>query len=291
MAKFGGLSNVQRQSTKYKLASREVKTEDTVVDIAGVKIGKGKVVVIAGPCAVESEDQIMKTAKAVKKAGAAILRGGTFKPRTSPYSFQGLGAKGLKLLAKAGKKFSIPVVTEVVSPEDVGLVSEHADMLQIGARNAQNFALLKACGRSKKPVLLKRGLSETVEELLLSAEYILDAGNKNVVLCERGIRTFETATRNTLDINAIPLLKQLTHLPLISDPSHGTGKKGLVTPVGKACIAAGAEGLIVEVHPQPEDAKSDGPQSLNFDQFQVFMNHIRKIAKAEGKSVTTTREG
>ena len=281
---------MQRKGTEYKLASREVKTEDTIVDIAGVKIGKGKVVVVAGPCAVESEDQIMETAQAVKKAGAAILRGGTFKPRTSPYSFQGLGAKGLKLLAKAGNKFDIPVVTEVVSPEDVGLVSEHADMLQIGARNAQNFALLKACGGSKRPVLLKRGLSGTVEELLLSAEYILDAGNKNVVLCERGIRTFETATRNTLDINAIPLIKQLTHLPLIADPSHGTGKRDLVTPVGKACIAAGADGLMVEVHPQPEYAKSDGPQSLNFNQFKVFMKEIRKIAKAEGKSLTTKRK-
>lgn len=280
-----GVSAIQRISTPYKLSSREVRSEDTIVDINGVILGNGRVVVIAGPCAVESEEQIIKTAISVKNAGAAILRGGAFKPRTSPYSFQGLGEEGLKILSKARKKTGLPFVTEVLNPEDVELVSEYADMLQIGARNAQNFALLRACGKVNKPILLKRGISGTTEEWLLSAEYILEGGNKNVVLCERGIRTFEPATRNTLDINAIPLMKRLTHLPVIGDPSHGTGKRDLVKPVGKACIAAGADGLIIEVHPDPEHASSDGPQSLNFGEFRQLVSEVKKIAKAEGRSI------
>ena len=283
LQEMAGVSGIQMISTPYKLASREVKPENTVVDVSGVKIGNGRTVVIAGPCAIESEKQTITTAIEVKKAGAAILRGGAFKPRASPYSFQGLEKEGLKILVKALRETGLPVATEVLSPKDVELVSEYADMLQIGSRNAQNFPLLKSCGRAKRPILLKRGFGETIEEWLLSAEYILEAGNKNVVLCERGIRTFETATRFTLDINAIPLCKLLSHLPIIGDPSHGTGKRLLIKPISKAAVAAGADGLIIEVHPNPEQAKSDSSQQLNFEEFRDLMREVKKLAKAERK--------
>lgn len=280
-----GVAEVQRISTPYKLSSRQVQKEDTIVDVSGVKFGAKNIVVIAGPCAVESEKQTVETAIAVKKSGAKVLRGGAFKPRASPYSFQGLEKEGLKILSKARKETGLPVATEVISPEDVELVSEYSDILQIGARNAQNFPLLKKCGKAKRPIILKRGLGETIEEWLLSAEYILEGGNKNVILCERGIRTFEVATRFTLDIDAIPLTKNLSHLPVIGDPSHGTGKRILVKPVAKACIAAGADGLIIEVHPNPEQAKSDSPQQLNFSEFEILMREVRKIARADGRKL------
>ncbi|MCS7287452.1 MAG: 3-deoxy-7-phosphoheptulonate synthase [Anaerolineae bacterium] len=269
----------------FKLASRDFKPQDTLVNVNGVVIGGQKVVVIAGPCAVESREQILEAAHAVKRAGATFLRGGAFKPRTSPYSFQGLGLEGLKLLAEAREQTGLPVVTEVMSPEQVPLVAEYADVLQIGARNMQNFALLEAVGRARKPVLLKRGLMSTVEELLLSAEYILAQGNEQVILCERGIRTFETYTRNTLDINAVPLLKRLTHLPVIVDPSHGTGKWELVPAVSRAAVAAGADGLIIEVHPRPEEALSDGAQSLKPDHFAALMEELRRVAEAVGRTL------
>ncbi|MCX8067171.1 MAG: 3-deoxy-7-phosphoheptulonate synthase [Anaerolineae bacterium] len=269
----------------FKLASRDFRPQDTPVNVNGVTIGGQKVVVIAGPCAVESREQILETAHAVKRAGATLLRGGAFKPRTSPYSFQGLGLEGLKLLAEAREQTGLPVVTEVMSPEQVPLVAEYADVLQIGARNMQNFALLEAVGRARKPVLLKRGLMSTVEELLLSAEYILAQGNDQVILCERGIRTFETYTRNTLDINAVPLLKRLTHLPVVVDPSHGTGKWELVPAVSRAAVAAGADGLVIEVHPRPEEALSDGAQSLRPDRFAVLMEELRRVAEAVGRTL------
>lgn len=269
----------------FKLASRDFKPEDTEVSVNGVAIGGQRVVVIAGPCAVESREQILEVARAVKEAGATLLRGGAFKPRTSPYSFQGLGLEGLKLLAEAREQTGLPVVTEVMAPEQVPLVAEYADVLQVGARNMQNFALLEAVGRARKPVLLKRGLMSTVEELLLSAEYILIQGNKQVILCERGIRTFETYTRNTLDINAVPLLKRLTHLPVIVDPSHGTGKWELVPAVSRAAVAAGADGLIIEVHPRPQEALSDGAQSLRPDRFAALMEELRRVAEAVGRTL------
>lgn len=269
----------------FKLASRDFKPQDTTVTVNGVTIGGQKVVVIAGPCAVESREQLLEAAHAVKKAGATILRGGAFKPRTSPYSFQGLGLEGLKLLAEVREQTGLPVVTEVTSPEQVSLVATYADVLQIGARNMQNFALLEAVGKAHKPVLLKRGLMSTVEEFLLSAEYILAQGDEQVILCERGIRTFETYTRNTLDINAVPLLKRLTHLPVIVDPSHGTGKWELVPAVSRAAIAAGADGLMIEVHPRPEEALSDGAQSLRPDRFAALMEELRRVAEAVGRTL------
>jgi len=269
----------------FKLASRDFKPQDTVVTVNGMTVGEQKVVVIAGPCAVESREQLLETAHAVKAAGASALRGGAFKPRTSPYSFQGLGLEGLKILAEAREQTGLPIVTEVMAPEQVPLVSTYADILQIGARNMQNFALLEAVGRAYKPVLLKRGMMSTIEEFLLSAEYILAQGNTQVILCERGIRTFETYTRNTLDINAIPLLKQLTHLPVIVDPSHGTGKWELVPAVSRAAIAAGADGLIIEVHPRPEEALSDGAQSLKPDRFAALMADLRRVAEAVGRTL------
>ncbi|MCH8161354.1 MAG: 3-deoxy-7-phosphoheptulonate synthase, partial [Chloroflexi bacterium] len=243
-----GVASTVRISSPYKLAGRETKPESTVVKVGEVEIGSGKTVFMAGPCAVESEDQMMETARAVKEAGAHVLRGGAFKPRTSPYSFRGLGEEGLRLLAQAGKATGMPVITEVMSVREVDVVAEYSDILQIGTRNAQNFMLLEEAGRTGKPVLLKRGLASQIEDWVLAAEYILNTGNPNVILCERGIRTFETATRNTMDINAIPLIKEISHLPLIADPSHGTGKWSLVKPVGLASIVAGADGLIVEVH-------------------------------------------
>ncbi|MCS6965136.1 MAG: 3-deoxy-7-phosphoheptulonate synthase [Thermoflexus sp.] len=269
----------------FKLASRDFQPEDTTVNVNGVVIGGTKVVVIAGPCAVEGREQLLEAAHAVKAAGASMLRGGAFKPRTSPYSFQGLGVEGLRLLAEAREQTGLPVVTEVMAPEHVPIVAEYADVLQIGARNMQNFALLEAVGKARKPVLLKRGLMSTVEELLLAAEYILLQGNHQVILCERGIRTFEPYTRNTLDINAIPLLKQLTHLPVIVDPSHGTGRWNLVPAVSRAAVAAGADGLIIEVHPRPEAALSDGAQSLKPDRFAALMEELRRVAEAVGRTL------
>lgn len=280
-----GVERAVRILHPFKLASRDFHPDGSVVRINGIVIGGQKVVVMAGPCAVESRQQLMETAAAVKAAGAHILRGGAFKPRTSPYSFQGLGLKGLELLREARDAFNLPVVTEVMSPQDVPLIAQYADILQVGARNMQNFALLSAVGTVQKPVLLKRGMMSTVEELLMAAEYILSHGNSQVMLCERGIRTFEPATRNTFDINAIPVLKSLTHLPVIADPSHGTGKWELVTPVARAAVAAGADGLIVEVHPNPAQALSDGAQSLKPDRFAAMMADVRRIAQAIGRTV------
>ncbi len=269
----------------FKLASRDFKTENTVFSIDGAQIGSKKIVVIAGPCAVESKEQIVETALAVKKAGATALRGGAFKPRTSPYSFQGLGEEGLKLLALARDMAGLAVVTEVMTPEQVPLVAQYADVLQVGARNMQNFALLNAVGESHKPVLLKRGLMSTIEEFLNAAEYILSHNNPRVILCERGIRTFETYTRNTLDINAIPVLKSLSHLPVVVDPSHATGKREYVPAVSRAAIAAGADGLIVEVHPDPENALSDGAQSLRPQEFEEYMKDLSRVAEAMGREI------
>jgi len=267
----------------YKLASRESRDGDTIINVGNVAIGGPKFVVIAGPCAVETEEQLMESAYVVKKAGASMLRGGAFKPRTSPYSFQGLGEEGLKILARAREKTGLPVVTEVMSASDVELVESYVDVLQVGARNTQNFALLKGVGHSKKPVLLKRGMMTTIEELLMSAEYILASGNDRVMLCERGIRSFETATRNTLDLSAVPVLKEKTHLPVIVDPSHAVGQWRLVPPMAKAAVAAGADGLMIEVHPDPRHALSDGPQSLKPEKFYRLMDEIEEIASVVRK--------
>jgi 3-deoxy-7-phosphoheptulonate synthase len=270
----------------YKLASKEVKKEASLIRISdNVVIGGEQVVVMAGPCSVESEAQIIESALAVKKAGAHVLRGGAFKPRTSPYSFQGLEEEGLKLLAKARDLTGLPIVTEVIEPETAELVAEYADILQIGARNSQNFALLKKVGQLHRPVLLKRGMSMTIQEFLMSAEYIMSEGNQNVILCERGIRTFETATRNTLDLSAIPVLKGKTHLPVIIDPSHGTGNHHYVAPMCYASLAAGADGLIVEVHPDPEHASSDGAQSLRPEKFEEMMAKLRLFAEVDGRKL------
>ncbi len=262
----------------YKLTSKEVKREKSVINVKDVAIGGDELVVIAGPCAVESEEQIINTAKAVKSLGGHILRGGAYKPRTSPYSFQGLGKEGLELLKKAADIALLPVVTEVVNPEHVELVCEYVDILQIGTRNAQNFELLKKVGQIDKPVILKRGMAMTIKEWLMSAEYILSEGNMNVILCERGIRTFETATRNTLDLSAITVLKEETHLPVIVDPSHATGYAKYVPSMSYAAVAAGADGLMVEVHPQPEKAFSDGPQSLNFNSFGNLVAKLKQLS-------------
>ena len=270
----------------YKLVGRELKREPTVVDVgSGVKIGGDELVVIAGPCAIEGEEQIYKVAKAVKKAGARILRGGAFKPRTSPYSFQGLEEEGLKILYNVKQDLGMPVVTEVVDTRDVELVSRYSDILQIGARNMQNFRLLSECGKTKKPVLLKRGLSSTIEEWLMAAEYIMSEGDTKVILCERGIRTFEPATRNTMDINAVPVVKELSHLPIIADPSHGTGNWRYVNAVARAFVAAGADGLIIEVHHDPQHAASDGPQSLKPEVFDELMEVLKPIAQAVGRTL------
>ncbi|MBI4507514.1 MAG: 3-deoxy-7-phosphoheptulonate synthase [Chloroflexi bacterium] len=274
-----GVEDLVSITKPYKLASREFQSHNTIVQIGAVEIGGSELVVIAGPCSVESEEQTLATAHAVRAAGAKILRGGAFKPRTSPYSFRGLGVKGLQILARARAETGLPFVTEVMSPEDVGMVTEYADMLQIGARNMHNFNLLEEAGKSGKPVLLKRGMAATIEEWLLSAEYVMAQGNRQVVLCERGIRTFETqATRNTMDISAIPVAKRLTHLPVIADPSHGTGKWYLVQPLSLAAVAAGSDGLIIEVHPSPDQALSDGIQSLTFDNFRTLMERVRQLA-------------
>lgn len=267
----------------FKLASRTMHPQNTLVPLDGDRVGDRKIVVIAGPCAVESREQLLETAFAVKEAGATALRGGAFKPRTSPYSFQGLGEKGLELLAEARQATGLPIVTEVMAPEQLEVVVRYADVLQLGARNMQNYALLNAVGQTGKAILLKRGMMSTVEEWLMSAEYILAQGNSRVILCERGIRTFERATRNTTDINAVPVLKQLTHLPVILDPSHSTGKWEYVTAVALAAVAAGADGLIVEVHPHPEAALSDGGQSLRPDKFAQLVTEVRRVAQAVGR--------
>ncbi len=269
----------------YKLASREFRKEDTVIDVGNARIGGKKIAVMAGPCAVENKTLLVEIAKEVKNAGAAFLRGGAFKPRTSPYAFQGLEEEGLKYLAEARDRVGLPIVTEVMDPRDITLIAKYADVLQIGARNMQNFRLLKEVGLCRKPVLLKRGISATIKEWLMSAEYIMAGGNHSVVLCERGIRTYETATRNTLDLSAVPVLKQMTHLPVIVDPSHAVGKWDLVAPMAKAAVAAGADGLLIEVHPNPEEALCDGEQSLKPKSFKQLMDELRPIAGAVGREM------
>jgi 3-deoxy-7-phosphoheptulonate synthase len=280
-----GVEDVMRILKPFKLASREFRAEDTTINVKGNIIGGKKIQVIAGPCAVENRTILMTIAEKVKKAGATFIRGGAFKPRTSPYSFQGLGEEGLKYLAEVRKKTGLPVVTEVMDPRDMEVIAKYADIIQIGARNMQNFRLLLEVGTSTKPVLLKRGLSATIKEWLMAAEYIMSKGNQNVILCERGIRTFETATRNTLDLSAVPVLKKLTHLPVVVDPSHGVGRWDLVAPMAKAAIAAGADGLMIEVHTNPEEALSDGEQSLRPNDFKKLMKELKPIAAAVGRKM------
>jgi 3-deoxy-7-phosphoheptulonate synthase len=283
-----GVQEVIHVSKPYKQVSREWKAENTVVRLSGgggVQVGGTDVVTIAGPCSVETERQIIEAARLVKEAGAVVLRGGAWKPRTSPYSFQGLGRPGLRLLAKAREETGLAICTEAMDPEGVGYVAEVADIVQIGARNMQNFSLLKAAGRAKKPVLLKRGMAATIEELLLSAEYLLAEGNHDVILCERGIRGFDTATRNVFDLTAIPLVHKLSHLPIIADPSHGTGLRDKVIPMARAAVAAGADGIMIEVHPHPDQALSDGAQSLFPEQFAQLMREVRVIADVIGRRV------
>ncbi|MDW8270117.1 MAG: 3-deoxy-7-phosphoheptulonate synthase [Anaerolineae bacterium] len=282
-----GVEKIASISAPFKLASRESHPDDTIITINGVTIGGKEIVVMAGPCSVESRSQLLETAHAVKEAGAQILRGGAFKPRTSPYSFQGLGLKGLEILAEARELYGLYIVTEVMTPEAVPMVAEYADILQIGARNIQNYGLLHAVGRVQRPVLLKRGMMSSMEELLMSAEYILSGGNYRVMLCERGIRTFETYTRNTFDLNAVPVLKQLSHLPIIADPSHGTGRWDAVPAMARAAIAAGADGLIIEVHPNPAEAISDGPQSLKPERFAALMRQLKRVAEAVDRTLST----
>lgn len=278
-----GVEKTVSVTEDYKLVSREFKQEDTIVDVAGVKIGGNYLAVMAGPCAVESREQLLESAFIVKKAGAQFLRGGAYKPRTSPYAFQGLEVKGLEMLAEAREKTGLKIVTEVVDVESVPVVSAYADMLQIGSRNMQNFQLLKTVGKTNKPVLLKRGLSATINEWLNAAEYIMSEGNYNVVLCERGIRTYEEYTRNTLDLSAVAAVKNISHLPIIVDPSHGTGRWKLVRPMARAGIAAGADGLMIEVHPNPAEALSDGKQSLTPENFELTMQEVATIARVMGK--------
>ncbi|MFT9496286.1 3-deoxy-7-phosphoheptulonate synthase [Anaerosolibacter sp.] len=273
------VEKILRVQHPFKLASRVFHPQDSIIEVDGVKIGGGNIAIMAGPCSVESEEQLMTIARSVKEVGAQILRGGAYKPRTSPYSFQGLGEEGLKLLKKAKAETGMPIVTEVMCLENFDVVEAYADILQIGARNMQNFSLLKKAGKSNKPILLKRGLSATIEELLMSAEYIMSEGNTKVILCERGIRTFETYTRNTLDLSAIPAIKELSHLPIIVDPSHAAGRWAMVEPLSKASIAVGADGLIIEVHHEPEKALSDGAQSLKPKKFVQLMDKINRIAK------------
>jgi len=287
-----GVEQVIPITKAYKMVSREFRPQNTIVNVNGVAVGGDRFVVMAGPCAVENRDQVLTAARAVRDAGASVLRGGAFKPRTSPYSFQGLGEEGLRILLAAKRETGLPVVTEVISPEMVPLVSEYADILQIGARNMQNYALLEACGKIRKPVLLKRGMMSTIEELLMAAEYILSNGNQQVILCERGIRTFENATRNTLDISAVPVIKRNSHLPIIVDPSHAAGHTEFVVPLALAAVAAGADGIIVEVHPCPETAWCDGVQSLSLEMFEEMMDKIRLLADAMGRSLpAVTRAG
>ncbi len=280
-----GVEKVVPISKPFKLVSREFRQENTIIDLNGVKLGAEKIIVMAGPCAVESEEQVKQIAAAIKESGADVLRGGAYKPRTSPYAFQGMEEEGLKLLAEAREKTGLCIVTEVVNPQCVPLVEKYADILQVGARNMQNFDLLRELGKIRKPVLLKRGLSATIEEWLMAAEYLMSGGNYNVILCERGIRTFETYTRNTLDLSAIPIVKGLSHLPVIVDPSHGTGQRRLVSSMCKAAIAAGADGLMIEVHPDPERALCDGPQSLNPGQFNELMQELGRVAASVDRTM------
>jgi 3-deoxy-7-phosphoheptulonate synthase len=279
-----GVAEVIQISHPFKLVSRQLREACTIVDVGGKKIGTGNVVVIAGPCSVESREQLLETARAVKASGADMLRGGAYKPRTSPYDFQGLGVEALRFLREASIETGLPVVTEVMSEADVEVVAEYADMLQVGARNMQNFSLLRKLATAPKPILLKRGPSATVKEWLLAAEYLLAGGNHDVVLCERGIKTFETATRNTLDLAAVALVKELSHLPVLADPSHGTGLRSLITPMSKAAVAVGADGLIIEVHPCPERALSDGPQSLDLPGFEVLMKELGRARVRDVKA-------
>ena len=282
---MAGVDKTVRITEKYKLVSRDFHPEDTIIDAGGVKIGGNEIVVMAGPCAVESLEQLREAAQAVKACGAKFLRGGAFKPRTSPYDFQGLGEDGLKLLRKVADEFDLRVVTEIVDKDDIEIFSKYADILQVGARNMQNFQMLKALGKCSKPVLLKRGLSATISEWLNAAEYIMSGGNEQVIFCERGIRTYETFTRNTLDLSAVAAVKELSHLPIVVDPSHGTGRWKMVAPMARAAIAAGADGLIIEVHPHPEKALSDGDQSLTPEAFKQLMENLDGIAKVMGRSI------
>ncbi len=287
-----GVAQIIHVTQPYKQVSREWKNENTVVTIApGVTVGGDNVIVIGGPCSVESEEQILSAARIVKAAGGTALRGGAFKPRSSPYSFQGMGKKGLTLLAKAKKETGLPIVTEAMDDEGADLVAEVADCIQIGARNMQNYSLLKKVGRLKKPVLLKRGMAATINDLLLSAEYILAEGNENVILCERGVRSFDPAARNMLDLTAIPIVHRLSHLPIIADPSHGTGLRDKVIPMARAAVAAGADGVIIEMHPEPDRALSDGAQSLYPDQFTQLVGELRAVATAIGRSITSSKTG
>jgi 3-deoxy-7-phosphoheptulonate synthase len=287
-----GVAQIIHVTQPYKQVSREWKNENTVVTIApGVTVGGDNVIVIGGPCSVESEEQILSAARIVKAAGGTALRGGAFKPRSSPYSFQGMGKKGLALLAKAKKETGLPIVTEAMDDEGADLVAEMADCIQIGARNMQNYSLLKKVGRLKKPVLLKRGMAATINDLLLSAEYILAEGNENVILCERGVRSFDPAARNMLDLTAIPIVHRLSHLPIIADPSHGTGLRDKVIPMARAAVAAGADGVIIEMHPEPDRALSDGAQSLYPDQFTQLVGELRAVATAIGRSITSAKSG
>ena len=285
LASMSGVEAVMPILTPYKLVGRNLKQDSSVITIGEHSVGGDEFMLIAGPCSVESREQIISVAKAVKKAGAQYLRGGAFKPRTSPYAFQGMEEEGLKLLKEAAEITGLKIVTEVITPTDVLLVNKYADILQVGARNMTNYALLKDLGKIEKPVMLKRGLSATIQDFLMSAEYIASEGNQNIILCERGIRTFETATRNTLDLSAVPLLKEKTHLPVIVDPSHGTGIRSLVGPMSKASVACGADGLMLEVHPEPEKAFSDGAQSLMPDEFVALVKELQKYLKLEGKKL------
>ena len=287
VALMDGVHEVLRITEPYKLASRSFKAEDTVIPVGDLRIGGDEVIVMAGPCSAETEEQVQTTAAAVKRAGAKVLRGGAFKPRSSPYSFQGLGEEGLRMLRTAADGHDLKLITEVMDISQIEVIDKYADIFQVGARNMQNFTLLRELGRTRKPVMLKRGIAATVEEWLLSAEYVLSGGNSHVMLCERGIRTFETATRNTLDISAIPIVKELSHLPVIVDPSHGTGRRDKVAPLARAAAAAGADGLIIEVHCDPDHALSDGAQSMFPVQFERLMAELRIIAPAIGRSICT----
>jgi 3-deoxy-7-phosphoheptulonate synthase len=280
-----GVSEVIPVSAPYKLVSREAKRENTVVSIGGVPVGGKRLAIVAGPCAIESEAQALEIGRRVKEAGATLYRGGAYKPRTSPYSFQGLGAEGLRILSRVRAETGLPTITEVLDTETVDLVAEHADCLQVGARNMQNFSLLKRLGRLRKPVLLKRGLSATLEELLLSAEYLLAEGNYEVILCERGVRTFADHTRNTLDLSSVPYVQRISHLPILVDPSHGTGKRSKVLPLSRAAVAVGADGLLIEVHHQPELALSDGPQAILPEMFAELVDAVRLLAPVVGRTV------
>lgn len=282
---YKGVEEVLEVTHPFKLASRDFKSEDTVIDVSGVKIGGENFAIMAGPCAVESREQIIETAKYVKSKGAHILRGGAFKPRTSPYSFQGLGEEGLKYMKEASEITGMPIISEIMSEDDIDLLCQYSDILQVGARNMQNFALLKKLGKINKPVFLKRGMAATVKDFLMSAEYIMAGGNHKVILCERGIRTYETATRNTLDLNIVPVVKEWSHLPIMIDPSHGTGRRTAVIPMARASMAVGADGIMIETHPNPDLALSDGPQSLTFEMFEKMMQELKEIAPVVGKKL------